>query len=266
MKKILFTVLLSLTVLGQARTPAIDVNASKQIIRLSESNTLSFDDEFNLTNVSKLQQKVMEIDSKLPKGEPIRLVLNTPGGSVMAGKLLIDTLSALDREIQTLTIFAASMGYNLVQAMGKRYILPSGVLMSHRAAVSGVKGQIDGELESRVDFYKQITEDLEVQAATRVGVDVDQYKRMIINELWITGAKAVKLNHADEVVLATCDASLKGVVQNNVNTLFGRVYYTTSKCPLITGILDFSLPKGMDLSDLESILGEHKFENRFKSR
>lgn len=258
MKKIITTMLLSMLALTAFAEKPQTVAVAKKIIRLSETNTVSFDDEFTLTNVSKLQQKILEIDSKLPKSEPIRLVLNTPGGSVMAGKILIDMLSALDREIETITIFAASMGYNLVQAMGKRYILPSGILMSHRASISGVKGQIDGELESRVDFYKQLTEDLEVQAAARVGMSVEKYKKSIINELWVTGQKAVKTNHADEVVLAVCDASLKGVNHNTIPTVFGRVHYTTSKCPLITGILDFSLPSGMDFEELENVLGEHK--------
>ena len=80
------------------------------------------------------------MDASLKSGYPIYLFLNTPGGSIQAGLELIEGLNGINRPIHTVTLFAASMGWQLVQHLGTRYVLKYGVLMSHKA-----RGQFSGE-------------------------------------------------------------------------------------------------------------------------
>lgn len=205
---------------------------ASDIINLTEANSISFNSKFSGEFVAKKQ---MEATRKCydKEGSDIYIVLYTPGGSVTAGLLFFDTLNALPCNFHTITIFAASMGYQTVQNLKGRYILPSGTLMSHRAYLSGIGGEIDGELDSIIGYYKQSVREMEEKSASRVGLKLEKYKKKVADELWMTGSQAVKLNHADKLVKVKCDREFKGTYIERFRSLFGSVNVEFSRCPLV---------------------------------
>jgi ATP-dependent Clp protease protease subunit len=217
---------------------AANIGFSQELrtIILTDKNTVSFNDEFNDMTVAKKQTELFQLAASSPEKD-LYLVMNSPGGSVFAGSLFIDTVKALNKNVHTITIFSASMAYHTVQGLGKRLILPSGMLMSHRAYVGGLKGQFPGELNTRIKMLMDSTEELDKIAASRVGMSLEDYKKSIHDELWLTGPESVKQNHADEVVRAVCDKSLSGSSVETFMTFFGKINVEFSKCPLITGPL-----------------------------
>lgn len=206
---------------------------------LTSKNTVVMRDKFSASSVARVQGQLLELSSKLDQDDEITLVLDSPGGSVIAGMTLIDTVKALPQKVNTLTIFAASMAYQTVQNLGTRYILPSGILMSHRAYLSGVGGQLNGELETRIAFYKDLIDSIDVFTAKRVGLSFKDYQTLIINEYWAGSAKAIKDKHADKIVVAKCSQSLMATYNETVRTFFGRFTLKYSKCPLIRGPIGF---------------------------
>jgi ATP-dependent protease ClpP protease subunit len=124
---------------------------ANRVITLSADNTISFNQPFSAVYVAKKQQEFINLVKDDPTKE-INIVLYTPGGSITAGQRFFDTIKAYPNKVNTITIFAASMGYMTVQNLGKRYILPSGILMSHRAKLGGVGGEIPGEFNVIVKF------------------------------------------------------------------------------------------------------------------
>lgn len=238
MKKLLLTLLLLI--------PAITY-ADLRTITLTEKNTISFNEPFDAMTVAAKQTELFELVATSQE-QDIYVVMYSPGGSVSAGSLFIDTAKALGKNINTITIFSASMGYHTVQGLGKRYILPSGILMSHRAYVSGLAGQFPGELNERIKMLMSSTEVLDKVAAQRVGLKIEEYKSLIHDELWLTGEEAVRRGHADEVIQATCDQSLSGSYSKKFYTIFGPVDVEFSKCPLIVGPLSI---KGRNEAVLE---------------
>lgn len=209
-------------------------------IVLTSKNSVSFNHQVDDIYVSKKMQEIMLKIQTLPATQPLYIVLDTPGGSVMAGNQFIDFVKSTKRPIYTITIFAASMGYQIAQELGKRYITNTGMLMSHRGAVSGLSGQVPGELNARLGMLQDLLEGMNVRAAKRVGMTVEAYQAAIINELWINGENAVKANHADEIASAVCDSSLSGTYSESVATLFGTVFLEFSNCPLISAPVGFS--------------------------
>lgn len=205
-------------------------------LELNDKNTINFNDSFTSSYVAKKQAEAIELCNG-SAGKDIYIVLYTPGGSISAGQLFFDTLKALPCRFHTLTIFSASMGYQTVQNLGKRYILPSGILMSHRAQISGLSGELGGELESILSLLNQNVTDMETVAANRIGKTLKEYRSIISDELWLTGSNAVKRGHADEVVLAKCDQSLMGTREQTFRTFFGTIVAEFSECPLIVGAL-----------------------------
>ena len=215
--------------------------AKNQEIILTEDNSVVFNQQVTEEYTSK---KILEIMKKAKKGIPLYLVLDTPGGSVSAGLAFVDSIKSLKVRVHTVTIFAASMGYQFVQELGTRYITASGTLMSHRGAVGGLSGQVPGELNSRLNHIQAILSGMSSRAAARIGMDKKAYEQAIINELWISGQDAVSAKHADALANVSCDKGLTdGVYVENFNTLFGKVSVEFSKCPLVSAPLGFSFAK-----------------------
>lgn len=213
-------------------------------IVLTERNSVSFNQPFTGEYVAKKQLEVLSKNNMLARSEPIYLVMDTPGGSVVAGLSFIDSLKSLKRPVHTITLFAASMGYQVVQELGTRYITPSGTLMSHRGAINGIGGQIPGELNSRIGYIQGLLEQMNKKAAARIKSDLKSYQDSIVNELWLFGQNAVDAKNADAVANVTCDKKLvEGTYTQQFNSIFGSAEVVFSKCPLISGPIGFSFSR-----------------------
>ena len=209
-----------------------------ETVLLKRNNTYTFRGPVTWNSISHAQSSILKLDSKLPKDEPIYLVLDTPGGSVFAGKAFLDAMKSIDREIKTVTMDAASMGFIFVQHLGERLITPTGSLMSHRAS-GGVRGQFNGELESRLKYYKSVFRHMEKIVADRVGLSLEEYQKAIINEWWSYGEEALDDNLADKLVNIKCSrALLKHRIKLKVSSFFGSYEVVYSGCPLISGPVD----------------------------
>lgn len=207
------------------------------VLVLKDRNTVIFRGVVTPQKVAEIQIQLMVRAEGLAKDEVIYLVLDTPGGDIESGNQLIDTVRALPQKVKTVTVFAASMGFQFVQNMDERLILPSGVLMSHRARM-GIQGEVPGELLTRLNFFMNIIHALDVQAANRMGMSTEKYKELIRDEYWVNGQRAVKDRAADRLVVARCDKSLSGTTKEFLGEIFGfKVFGQMSRCPLITGIL-----------------------------
>lgn len=234
--------------------------AKSATITLTEQNSVLFNQQVSGEYTAK---KTLEVLAKSAKASPVYLVLDTPGGSVAAGLQFIDAIKSLDVKVHTVTIFAASMGYQIVQELGTRYILPSGTLMSHRGAVSGMSGQIPGELTSRVTFLQSLLDGMSERAAKRVGVSKKDYDASIVNELWVYGQAAVLSNHADEVANVRCSKELiNGTYQDKVTSIFGAANITYSKCPLITAPIKIDFGSDVKKENVDKIKKQVMLKNR----
>lgn len=202
-----------------------------ETLHLNKNNMVIIRDAISALTAATAEQELLARNRELKAGAPIYLVLDTPGGDVDAGSQIADLAQGLNRPVHTITIFAASMGFNLVQRLGTRYVFPSGRLMAHRATIGSLGGQIPGEFLTRAAMvYNDVTM-LERQNASRMGISFEQYTALVLNEYWVKGEVAVLENAADRVAYVTCDKSLEGSHVQTMNTLFGPVNVTWSNCP-----------------------------------
>lgn len=215
------------------------------VLILKKENTLIFDQVVTDESVAKFQDQLFNMSARLPRNATIYMVLYTPGGSVMAGSQLIESVKSIPQEVKTLTVFAASMGFQFAQAMGERLILPSGTLMSHRASLSGLSGELGGELEVRLDWIKRQVEFMERRSAARMKMSLKEYQDLIRDEYWVFGFESKKKKVADTVTLARCDKSMLGTHWEEMKIFFFTVKVKLSDCPLITA------PLAVDLSGIQ---------------
>jgi len=213
---------------------SVSVSHAKKIV-LTEANSISINQPITSEFVAVKSVEVLKKAAALAKGEELYLVLYTPGGSVIAGNSFIDLIASLPVKVNTITLFAASMGYHIAQSLGTRYITPSGILMSHRGAISGIGGQINGELNSRVAFFTEMTNIMDAIVAKRLNQSLAAYQASIVNELWLNSPKALESHNADELAEVSCSKELASKTEvQSMQTLFGSMEVEFSKCPLIT--------------------------------
>lgn len=215
-----------------------------QNIVLTSSNTVSFNNYFYEDTVARALDRIRKLDSALPSNDPIYLVINSGGGSIVDGLELINVLQNMKRKVHTITLFSASMGFQTVQGLGKRYIVNSGVLMSHKAR-GGFGGEFPGQVDSRYGHWLKRVERLDVIAAKRSGMTLKQYQALIENEYWCEGLECVKRGFADAVANVQCDNTLKGTYTDSEKFIYEgapiELVYTFSECPLQTGVLDWNV-------------------------
>ena len=95
--------------------------------------------EDNMANLIVAQLLYLE---SVNSDKPIKLYINSPGGSVTAGLAIYDTMQFVKAPVHTMVMGqAASMGSFLAQAgaAGHRYVLPESRTMIHRVS-SGTRG------------------------------------------------------------------------------------------------------------------------------
>jgi ATP-dependent Clp protease protease subunit len=205
---------------------------------LTETNTVFLNDSVNGQSVTRLMSEI-ETLNLLEDKSPIYLVLNTPGGSVFDGIEFIRFAKASKREIHTVTMQAASMGFQIVEALpGKRFVTEYSVLMSHRAA-GGFQGQINkGEVESRLNFIKSVIQEMDEAVAKRSGkYTTEQYQDLIKDEYYGLPSRSIADGFADSQVDLQCDSSLSGTKFVTYYTIFGPIVAEFAKCPLNPNVI-----------------------------
>lgn len=230
------------------------IKHKEKIITLTSDNTLVFNGEVDGENVGAVMQQLQELNDEsimdrisLKKPKDIYMFLYTPGGNIQTGLELFEAIKGSRRKVNTITLFAASMGFQMVQNMGKRYILENGILMSHHAR-GEFSGEFGGAQPSQMHNRQQLWLDrltqLDEQTVKRTNgkQTLASYQHEYENELWDTGSKAVKEGYADEVVTVRCDSSLSGVTTHHA-TILGiiKVTYDIADCPLNTSPMNIHI-------------------------
>jgi ATP-dependent Clp protease protease subunit len=225
-----------------------------QTILIDKGNLLVLNSEVNGDSVGPLIQKARELDAKLPKSTPLYLYLNTPGGSIQSGLELIEALHGLGRKVHTISAFSASMGFQIVENLNDRYILQSGILMSHRAAgefAGSFGGANPSQLDQRVHLWVQITKEMDqnVVERSRGKLTLESYQKAYANELWMTGQESVSQGYADEIVKVKCDKNLNGVTSHSVQFFGISIMYDLSDCPINTAPMNVRIGNTANMSE-----------------
>jgi ATP-dependent Clp protease protease subunit len=204
-------------------------------ITLNSENTVSLFGPVDRGSIGEVMHELNRLSQIGKKEDPIYLILYTPGGSVLAGLELINYMNTLRRPVHSVAIFAASMGFHILENSPVRYITKYATVMSHRAN-GGFQGDIPQQVTSRLNHVIQLVGKMDEQVVSRTDGKFDKksYQELIRDEYWVVGDNAIKDGFADEVASLKCDDSLNGTIEKNfaVGPFLARV--KLSRCPLIT--------------------------------
>ena len=156
-----------------------------------------------------VQAQLLFLES-LDSKKPINMYLNSPGGSVVAGLGIYDTMQFVGPEVITIcTGMAASMGAVLMcaGAAGKRVALPHSRIMIHQP-LGGAEGQAsDIEITAReIQKYKK---ELYEIIAHHTGQTYDKVWKDSDRDYWMTANEAKDYGMIDEVLSKNNNSSKK---------------------------------------------------------
>ena len=110
--------------------------------RLLKDRIIFLGVEVNDVTASLVVAQILFLESEDPTKD-INLYINSPGGSVVAGMAIYDTMQYVKCDVSTICMgMAASMGAFLLAGgtKGKRYALPNAEIMIHQPS-GGAQGQ-----------------------------------------------------------------------------------------------------------------------------
>lgn len=147
-----------------------------------------------------IQAQLLFLESDDPKRD-VQMFINSPGGSVIAGLGIYDTMQYVSPDVNTIcTGLAASMGAVLLTAgaKGKRTGLFHSRVMIHQP-MGGMQGQVS-DMEISYKLIKDLQKQLYDIIAYHTGQPYDKISEDCDRDNWMTAAEAKEYGLIDEVL------------------------------------------------------------------
>lgn len=178
----------------QMNVTSIDIYSRMLMDRILFLNTPV---ESTMANI--LTAQLLWLDQQSDK--PINMYINSPGGSVIDGLQLIDTMNFINAPISTTCLgMAASMGAVILSCgeKGKRFVLPHSRVMIHQVS-SGMSGTFS-DMKIEFEQTERCKKDIYNILAQNIGKSYEEIETLCDRNNWFIGSEAVDLGIADEVV------------------------------------------------------------------
>jgi ATP-dependent Clp protease protease subunit len=153
--------------------------------------------------------QMLFLDHEDPERD-IWLYINSPGGSVMAGLAIYDTMQFIQAPVATMCMgMAASMATVLLCAgeKGKRFALPNSTIHQHPALTTGMEGYAP-DIEIQARFLISNNERLRHIMSKHTGRSYEDIARDFDRDRFMSAEEAKAYGFIDEVVAEQPKAGL----------------------------------------------------------
>ena len=168
--------------------------------RLLYDRILYFTGEVNRETCDTMNAELLYLDSL--DGRDISLYINSPGGSVVDGLSVIDTMNFINSDVSTICMgMAASMGSVLLSngTKGRRLVRPHSRIMIHQVS-SAMKGTVS-DMEIEFAETQRCKRDIYNILAKNTGHTFDEIEKLCDRNNWFIGSEAVdELHIADKLI------------------------------------------------------------------
>ena len=148
----------------------------------------------------RLIDAMLRYDSDAP-GTPVHLYIYTPGGCVVSGLAITDTMRHISSPVFTYALgFAASMGAVILAAgqKGHRYILPGSFVMIHQA--SGNAGGTMENLRATLAFQTKLEDRVDDLLARCTGRTPEEVREASRVDNWMDARQAKAFGLVDHIL------------------------------------------------------------------
>ena len=167
--------------------------------RLLEDRIIFVDGEITSQTANLVIAQLIYLEGKDPDKD-IMMYINSPGGSVVAGMAIYDTMNYIKCDVCTTCVgMAASMGAILLSsgAKGKRYALPNSEIMIHQP-LGGYQGQAS-DIKIHADHIMKTRKTLNRILSENSGVPIEKIEKDTDRDNYMSAEEAKKYGLIDKI-------------------------------------------------------------------
>jgi len=158
---------------------------------------IEINEGITLPVIKRAQKQLLDLDTQ--SHDPIWIRLNSPGGAVDAGLILIDTMMALRSPTHCIVESKAySMAAIILTFCDRRYGYVHSTYMLHEASY-GTVGE-DPSNRSKLDFLTRYLDGMHETIARNLGMNVKDYRARIRDAWWLLAAEALEVGLIEEII------------------------------------------------------------------
>jgi ATP-dependent clp protease, proteolytic subunit clpP len=168
--------------------------------RLLKERIIFLTDEVNDVTSSLVVAQLLFLEAEDPSKD-INLYINSPGGSVVSGLAIYDTMQCIKCDVSTICMgMAASMGAFLLAGgtKGKRYALPNSEIMIHQPS-GGARGQAT-EIQIAAEQILKSKKKLNEMLAANTGQPLEIIERDTERDYYMSAEEAMAYGIVDKVI------------------------------------------------------------------
>ncbi len=169
--------------------------------RLLKDRIIFLSGEVTSEMANSIVAQMLFLEMQDPEAD-IQLYINSPGGSIVAGLAIHDTMKFIKCDVSTICIgMAASMGAFLLASgtKGKRYALPNSEIMIHQPS-GGTQGTTE-DIKIMTDRILRHRSSLNKMLAKYTSKSVKQIEKDTDRDYFMTASEAKKYGIIDTVKL-----------------------------------------------------------------
>jgi len=167
--------------------------------RLLEDRIIFVNGEINDQTANLVIAQMIYLEGKDPDKD-IMMYINSPGGSVVAGLAIYDTMNYIKCDVCTVCVgMAASMAAVLLSsgAKGKRFALPNSEIMIHQP-LGGFQGQAS-DIKIHADHIMKTKKLLNKILAENSGADIEKLEKDTDRDNYMSAEEAKKYGLIDKI-------------------------------------------------------------------
>ena len=166
--------------------------------RLLQDRIILLTGEINDNVSSIIVSELLYLDSL--NSNDINIYISSPGGSIVSGLAIYDTINMINSKVNTIVIgMAASMAaFILASGTGKRKALPNAEIMIHQpyGGMEGVASDIDIQAKRLLRTKERINQLL----ALHCKKDIQQIEKDTERDYYMNAKEALDYNLIDEII------------------------------------------------------------------
>ncbi len=168
--------------------------------RLLKDNIIFLNGEVRPESANIVIAQLLFLSSEDPKKE-IKLYINSPGGSIVDGLAIIDTMHHIKNDVSTICVGgAASMGALILSegTKGKRFALPNAEVMIHQP-LGGFQGQAS-DVQIMADQIVKAKKKINQMLVKSTGQPLTKIEKDADRDFFMSAEEAKKYGMIDKVI------------------------------------------------------------------
>ena len=171
--------------------------------RLLKDRIIMLSEDVNPTSANVIIAEMLFLESEDPDKE-IHFYINSPGGSIVDGMAIVDTMNYIKCPVSTICVgMAASMGSVLLACgeKGKRFATPNSEVLIHQPLIGGhgLSGQTT-DIKIHTDHLVKTREKMNKLLSEKTGQPIEKIMADTERDNYMTAEEALKYGLIDGIL------------------------------------------------------------------